>query len=214
MKNRTQQKTISWIHLAYDFQGDSCQAHMETSDAKSLIYHLRLENGVYQLSNVEGSHVFPVSYRYEGSLVKKILPEGRFTEVEYENGKVKFLRTPSTIGKAEITHSFAYGQDYTDVFNAMGVKTRYMYDKRFQLTAVERYDDRNHLYRIEHRFWGKTQADAGLLLARTIGDGSGRIHSYRSFQYDSCGNIVEERLCGNLTEKKKRRCKSLPTECS
>jgi hypothetical protein len=79
---------------------------------------------------VEGSHVFSISYCYEDALVKKILPEGRFTEVEYENGKVKCLKEPHPqSGKAEITHSFAYGQDYTDVFNAMGVKTRYICDK-------------------------------------------------------------------------------------
>ncbi len=49
------------------------------------------------------------------------------------------------------------------------------YDKRFQLTSIERYDDEDRLYRIERKFWGKTKADAGLLLAKTIGDGNGRI---------------------------------------
>lgn len=39
------------------------------------------------------------------------------------------------------------------------------------------------------------------MLAKTIEDGSGRIYSYRSFQYDPSGNITEERLYGNLTGK-------------
>ena len=83
----------------------------------------------------------------------------------------------------------------------MGIKTRYIYDSRSQLISTERYDDQNTLYRVEQRFWGKTQADAGSLLARTIADGKGQVHSYRSFQYDKSGNVLEERLYGNLTGK-------------
>ena len=38
-------------------------------------------------------------------------------------------------------------------------------------------------------------------MAKTIGDGNGRIYSYHSFQYDKSGNVTEERLYGNLTGK-------------
>ena len=130
------------------------------------------------------------------------MPEGRFIEIEYQDGKVKSLKGPnSQSGNAEIVHSFSYGNGYTDVLNVIGVKTRYLYDKRFQLTAIERYDDQNSLYRVEQKFWGKRKLDSGLLLAKTIGDGAGRMHSFRSFQYDKSGNVIEERLYGNLTGK-------------
>jgi len=188
------------MHLTYDFQEAGCQVHIDTSDVKSLTYHLKYENGFYHLTSVEGSHCIPVSYEYQQALVKKMLPEGRFTEIEYQNGKVKALKIPNAqSGKAEVVHSFSYGKDYTDVFNSMGIKTRYIYDKRFQLTAVEQYDDHHTLYRIEQKFWGRTKSDAGLLLAKTIGDGTGRTLSYRSFHYDQSGNVLEEKLYGNLT---------------
>lgn len=203
MKNKSSTKIFSWIHLSYEFQETDCQVHIETSDVRELTYHFVLANGIYQLIQVEGSHCMPIAYAYHDVLVKKTLPEGRFIEIDYQDGKVKSLNGPnSQTGKAEIVHSFSYGVGYTDVFNAMGVKTRYLYDKRSQLTAIERYDNQNGLYRIEQKFWGKTKSDIGLLLAKTIGDGSGRIHSYRSFQYDKAGNVTEERLYGNLTGKK------------
>lgn len=88
----------------------------------------------------------PTSYEYDGVLIKKTLPEGRFLEIDYQDGKVKSLNSPnSQSGKAEIVHSFSYGNGYTDVFNAAGLKTRYIHDKRFQLTAIERYDDQKQI---------------------------------------------------------------------
>lgn len=202
MKNKTGKKTLSWIRLNYNFQKSGCLVHMTTSDVKTVTYHFILKNDRYQLTKVEGSHLIPVSYDYQEVLIKKTLPEGRFTEIEYLDGKVKSVKGPHpSTGKAESIYSFSYGKDYTDVFDAVGTKTRYLYDKRLQLTALERYDDQNNLYRVEQKFWGKTKADAGLLVARTTGDGGGHILSYRSFQYDKSGNVIEEKLYGNLTGK-------------
>jgi len=202
MKNKALSKTFSWIRFTYEFQGDECQIHIDTSDARTINYHLVLDNGVYRLTEIEGSNSIPISYEYNQFLVKKMLPEGRFTEIEYQDGKVKSLKGPHPqTGKSEVVHSFSYGKDFTDVFNAMGVKTRYIYDKRFQLTSIERYTDQNSLYRIEGKFWGKTKQNAGLLQAKTIGDGVGSVLSYRFFKYDKSGNVIEERLYGNLTGK-------------
>lgn len=203
MKNKSETKSFSWIHFNYELQENDCQVHIKTSDARELTYHFALINGVYQLVHVKGSHCLPVAYEYNNTtLVKKTLPEGRFIEIDYQDSKVKFLKgLNSQTGKAEIVHSFSYEAGYTDVFNAIGIKTRYLYDKRSQLTAIERYDNNNQLYRLEKKFWGKSKLDAGLLLAKTIEDGSRNVHSYRSFQYDKSGNVIEERLYGNLTGK-------------
>lgn len=200
MKNRTQTKTFSWMHFTYNFQNLECRVMIETSDAKSLTYHFSLDNGAYNLVKVEGSHIMPVSYKYKEALVKKTLPEGSFTEIEYENGKAATLKTSHFLsGKPDAIYSFSYGQNTTDVFNALGIQTRYIYDTRFQLTAIERYDHQGHLHRVERKFWGNTQTEMGRLLAKTIEDGHGRVCSYQSFLYDKAGNIVEERLYGNLT---------------
>ena len=198
MKNRSG-KPLSWIHFSYEFTENKSQVYITTSDNKELTYHF-VEN---QLTQVSGSHSIPVTYEYDGNfLVKKILPEGRFVEIAYQDESVQALKGPHAhSGKAEIAHTFSYGKDYTDAFDAMGVKTRYIYDKRSQLTAIERYDHLGKLYRTEQKFWGKTKSDAGLLLAKTIGDGNERIYSYRCFQYDKSGNVLEERLYGNLTGK-------------
>jgi len=114
MKNRSETKVLSWIRFTYDFQAAGCQVHIETSDGKTLTYHLVLEQRRYQLKRVEGSHAIPVSYEYAASLVKKTLPEGRFIEIEYEQEKVKSLKGPDAIsGKSIIVYSFSYGKDYT-----------------------------------------------------------------------------------------------------
>ena len=213
IKNKALNKVFSWIHLTYHFQETGCRIHMKTSDARELIYHFARNEGVYQsyqLIKVEGSHCMPISYAYDQgkaqALIKKMLPEGRFLEIEYQDGKVKSLKRPQDIttdtpDASAIVQSFHYEKDHTDVCNAIGVKTRYVYDKRLQLTTIERYDDKQILYRTEHKFWGKTKSEAGLLLAKTIGDGNGRSYSYRFFQYDKAGNVTEERLYGNLTGK-------------
>lgn len=190
-------KPLSWIHFSYELAENKSQVYITTSDDKELSYYF--VDG--HLTQISGSHSIPVTYEYDGNfLVKKILPEGRFVEIAYQEEKVGALKGPhAQSGKAEIAHAFSYSKDYTDVLDAMGVKTRYIYDKRSQLTAIERYDHLGKLYRTEQKFWGKTKSDSGLLLAKTIGDGNGRIYSYRCFQYDKSGNVIEERLYGNLT---------------
>jgi YD repeat-containing protein len=192
-------KTLSWIRFSYEFGENKSQVYITTSDSRELIYHFVAG----QLTHVSGSHSIAMTYEYDDNLlIKKGLPEGRFVEIVYQEGKVQALKGPhAQSGKAEIAHAFSYGKSYTDVFDAMGIKTRYIYDKRSQLIAIERYDHLGKLYRTEKKFWGKTKSDAGLLLAKTIGDGNGRIYSYRSFQYDKSGNVIEERLYGNLTGK-------------
>lgn len=199
--NESKKKLLSWIHFTYNIHNQQAQIFAETSDAKTLTYHFVYQNGVYQLVQMEGSHLLPTSYQYKENLIKKTLPDGRFLEIEYNEGKVSTLKTPHPIdGSAICTHSFSYGRNYTDVVE-MGIRSRYFFDEHLQLSSIERYDDLNHLYRRERKFWGKTPLDVGRLLARTIEDAKGQAHSYRSFHYDSAGNILEERLYGNLTGK-------------
>lgn len=182
------------MRFAYSSRGD--QVQIETSDGQAVTYRFVLSNGHAQLTQVVGSHCMPISYEYQDLLVKKVLPEGRFLEIEYRDGKVLSLKGP---GESALLYTFSYGPEHSDVFNAVGLRTRYLYDQRFQLVEIERYDEHNQLYRTEKKVWGATKPDAGLLLAKMIADGNGRTLSYRSFQYDRSGNVTEERLYGNLT---------------
>jgi RHS repeat-associated protein len=202
MEDRFAKKSFSWIHIDYEFGKEKCQIHFETSDERHLTYSMILNEDTYQLVKVEGFHSVPVSYEYAGALNRKIFPEGRFIELEYQDGRVCTLKRPNAqSGKEEVAYAFSYGENYTDVFDAAGLKTRYIYDKRFQLTSTERYDENNTLYRVDEKFWGKAKADAGLLLAVAVRNGNRRICSYRSFEYDKSGNVIAERLYGNLTGK-------------
>jgi len=83
---------LSWIKLSYKFQEKECQVHIKTSDARELCYHFAIKNTNYQLTRVEGSHSIPTSYEYTEALSRKNLPEGRFVEIDYQEGKVKALK--------------------------------------------------------------------------------------------------------------------------
>ena len=212
MKDASQKKTYSWIRLSYDFNPKGYRITVTTSDEKKLTYEFeRLTIGkqsIFVLKEVKGNYGIPVSYDYaiKGSncfLIKKRLPEGRFLEIEYDDvGRVKTLKGPSALsGKPEIVYSFTYGDKFTDVSNAAGIKTRYRYDERFQLVAIEHYSQDGKLYRTDKKYYGKTKQDLTFLLARTISDATGRVHSYRCFKYGGRGNVLEEKLYGNLTGK-------------
>ncbi len=212
MKDASQKKTYSWIRLSYDFNPKGCRTTVTTSDEKKITYEFeRLTIGrqsIFALKEVKGNYGIPISYDYaiKGSnclLTKKWLPEGRFLEIEYDDtGQVKTLKGPSALsGKSEIAYQFTYGDRFTDVTNAAGIKTRYRYDECFQLVAIERYSQDGKLYRTDKKYYGKTKQDLTFLLARTISDATGRVNSYRCFKYDGWGNILEEKLYGNLTGK-------------
>ncbi len=221
MKDASQKKTHAWIRFVYELNPKGCRIVVTTSDEKKLIYEFEKltlgKQSIFVLKEVKGNYGMPVSYDYEikGSncfLTKKRLPEGRFVEIEYDHaGKVKALKGPSAFsGKPEIAYSFNYGDKSTLVSNAAGTQTLYRYDDRFQLTTIEHFDSDGTIYRIDKKHYGKTKQDLTLLLARTISDGTGRIHSYRCFKYDSRGNVLEEKLYGNLTGKQEV---SLQVDC-
>jgi RHS repeat-associated protein len=213
MKDTAQKKTHSWMHFGYDFNPRSCRITVTTSDEKKLIYEFEKltlgKQAIFVLKDVKGNYGIPISYDYaiKGSnncfLIKKRLPEGRFVEIEYDDiGRVKALKGPSTLsGKPETAYSFNYGDKCTEVSNAAGIKTRYCYDDRLQLIAMEYLGPDGKLHRTDKKYYGKTKQDTTFLLARTISDATGRIHSYRCFKYDSRGNVLEEKLYGNLTGK-------------
>lgn len=197
----SENKPHSWIHI----KSSSYTITLETSDARSLQYRFEKQGSLILLKEVSGSHCIQTSYDYlvngkNCALIRKRLPEGRFLEIDYDSlGCVASLKHPHPLnGQAFIAKRFEYGKGFTDVSNSSGVKTRYSYDDKLQLTATDHFDEKNSLQRTDRKYYSKE----GALIARAVADGTGRIFSYRTFKYDSSGNVLEEKLYGNLTGKK------------
>jgi len=148
------EKTLSWIQIAYDFSSDDCQVELTSSDNKQISYRFVRLGDRYQLVSVEGSHCIPTTYEYEKALTKKILPQGRFVAVEYTGDKVASIKLPHPMtGEEQTTYTFSYGTQYTDFFDAHRIRTRYRYDKNKRLSAIERYDEKDSLYKKEEKYW-------------------------------------------------------------
>jgi len=213
MKNAAQIKSLSWIRFNYESQKQGYLVKISTSDSKTLEYHFSKVlpskgSEIYILTHVRGSHLILCTYEYQikdrnCQLVKESYPQGNFIELDYDvQGRVKAIKEPDALsGNAAVSRSFVYGENYTDVFDALGTKTRYRYDQRLQLTAIENYNRQGQLCRTDKKFWGKDRENAGLLLAKATSDETGVVRSYCSYKYDSLGNVIEESLFGNLTGK-------------
>ena len=229
MKNNPETKVVSWVHFTYEFQGDQATINIQTSDRKNLEYYFNVIEGAYQLTDVKGSHLIPVSYNYQGALTKKILPNGRFTEIAYENGRVKALKAPNALtGQQEVIHSFHYGEDYTDVYDAYRrgniTSARALYGKSversynaFDQVVTETVKDGEGKYTLNYAYDKK-----GRLKTLSLPDLSQIVYSYNALfgktltrlsatgeilythtydQYDSQGKLLAETLIGNGGEQ-------------
>lgn len=209
MKDSKAQKLHASIHFDYGSKKSHYVVTATTSDERTLKYHFQKiktsSRSFFVLQKKEGSHCMPISYEYEMKdehclLKKQIFPEGRFLQIEYnENGTVKVLKEPSTSDQTEIMSAFEYGDGFTEAFNGKSLKTKYLYDTRKQLVAIEKYDQNNELYRVDQKYWREND---GCLQSLTVADGRGRVYSQRLFQYDAFGNIEKDSLYGNLTGEK------------
>ncbi|NGX61734.1 MAG: putative deoxyribonuclease RhsA [Chlamydiae bacterium] len=204
------EKVHSWINFSYEFGSEGASVFVTTSEGKTLLYEFAKisskNSSMYLLKEVTGSHLRPISYEYaeEGNqffLTRKNLPEGRFVGVEYDrHGRVERLQVPhAESGDPTPLLCFTYGKGFTDVTNIGGQKTRYHYDASLQLTKMELFDEKGGLYRIDQKMYGKTRRDVTQLVARSVSNGLGEVLSFRAFHYDDRGNILEEKLYGNLT---------------
>lgn len=193
---KAKDKILSWLTFSYHLKDDLPSISIRTSDERELIYYFSYSRKGYLLTSVQGSHTLPCHYEYQnGELVSKRVAKQQVHLTYGEDGKVASIKGPHYF------YTFHYLDHCTEVINQSHLKTRYYFDQRKQLCSIERFDEQNKLYRKEQKFWGLSKDNAGLLLAKTIADGNGRIFSYRAFTYDGRGNVNEERLYGNLTGK-------------
>jgi hypothetical protein len=200
--NASEKKVLAWIKIHY---GDTI--HLETSDGKTVDYQFQQDSDTQLLTGVIRSDKPNLHYQYQvvddhALLVKKILPEGRFVNIDYytdrtNQHKVKTITTPAGSGGTS-TIRFIYDQDNTAVNGPGARKAVYRFDENLQLVAIEQYLD-GSLYRVHKKSWGR-KSDAGNLIFTSLADASGNIfyHKYPVYDRMNKGNIIEEREYGDI----------------
>lgn len=147
---------------------------------------------------------------------RKERPHGRYVNIEYykshsfQSGKVKELKAPLGKGPDPITQfTFNYhnsgsnnkGLAWTVVKDALKHQTIYRYNlETFRLDAIEKYTgtDNYCLYSKENYYWG-IGLDHTNLVSKTLENAQGKILYCNHYKYDEAGNVLYERLYGNLT---------------
>lgn len=177
-----------------------------------------------RLHTAERSNSPNVHYDYDpfnNLLIRRRLPEGRFVEFEYYpfqyadvgveapvSKRIKAILSPALRdGKKLATHTFEYdfpgpNKVKTTVADAKGHKTVY-HAEGGRIQAIHRLKENNKgLYTVERFKWGAIDSrDGGNLLSRTLEDGHGHLLFKKEYEYDAQGNVIEEKLKGNMTGK-------------
>jgi len=205
--NSVDTKVLAWIKIQYG--QITC---VETSDQKTIEYHFEQEAlSRPLLTKVTSAHKPSVEYQYNQVekhplLIRKLLPGGRSTEIEYlidNDGKnrVHTVTKPvldGLIAYTEFTYELGRdGSGYTQVHGPSGEKTVYHYNEDFQLISIDEYLD-GSLYRTQRNLWGNKR-DACNLLQSSIEDGFGNVYFAKTYTYDDQGNVLHEKEYGNLT---------------
>ncbi len=130
-------------------------------------------------------------------------------------GRIRSILAPNGEGDQKIQlYRFVYRvegkhqnnrwlQKITDVFDPLRNRTTYFYDDHGHPTKVEYFEQRAHgeILLAEQRFsYGSGQPHGqGELVCKSWLDKITGNHIARTFSYDSRGNVLEERLWGNLS---------------
>lgn len=205
--NSREEKVLAWIKIQY-----GQITRVETSDKKAIEYQFEQDGSNRPLlTKVVSSHKPSVEYQYNQAekhplLIRKLLPGGRSTEIEYltdSDGKnrVHTFTKPvldGLIARTEFTYEFERdGSGYTQVHGPSGEKSVHRYNEDFQLTSIEEYLN-GSLYRTQRNLWGYKR-DACNLLQSSIEDGFGNVYFAKTYAYDDQGNVLHEKEYGNLT---------------
>jgi len=111
-----------------------------------------------------------------------------------------------------ITHRYSYDikekgkkdkkealSGYTSVWNALNNRTDYHYSEDHRLTSIHLWKG-TEAYTVERFFWGKNNTpNSTNLLSRSLELAIGWVQATRTYTYDANGNVLQEKLWGNLT---------------
>lgn len=165
-----------------------------------------------------------VFYHFYHRISEKRLPDDRVLAVRYFDettgqkftdklfARVKELLAPIGAGKELITkYTFQYGFGgntlaHVIVLDALKRRQEYHFGGDSRLRAIVRYDENNQPYSIETLTFGPARSTSShQLYARTFGKtGVSQKIFTKCYSYDGIGNIVEEKLYGNITGNEKR----------
>ena len=175
--NSVDTKVLAWIKIQY-----GQITRVETSDKKTIEYHFEQDSSNRPLlTKVVSTHKPSVEYQYQQAekhplLLRKLLPGGRSTEIEYltdSNGKnrVHTLTKPVKDGLIACTE-FAYqlqgdGSGYTQIHGPCTEKTVHHYNEDLQLISIEEYLN-GSLYRTQRNFWGNKSDACNIMFFKKL----------------------------------------------
>jgi RHS repeat-associated protein len=219
-KNR-RGKTLGWLYFDRSYEHITISSSNGKKCTYSLIFHHDKEGEkIPYIAKIRSNDVPDIDISYEkihdNYLISKITkPDGRYLEVEYDSkGKVIAQKAPAgKDGKKETLYNLYYHPDdrYTSVHDANGGKTYYHYTSKKRLKNIEQFKN-GKSYSSTRFFWGDREhiskgrrdtSNEGYLLAKAICDRKERALVAHAYAYDSHGNVVQEKLFGNLTGKDK-----------
>ncbi|MBA3603168.1 MAG: hypothetical protein H0W50_05905 [Parachlamydiaceae bacterium] len=113
------------------------------------------------------------------------------------------------------THKFIYNNlkekpGSADVYDAYDHLTKYNWDENKRLVSLKRFSGSSKyaLSSVENMYWGgDATRDEILLSMRTFANDAGEIQFMRAFDYDEYGNVLVDKLYGNLSGKNQNPCR-------
>ncbi|EFB41421.1 hypothetical protein pah_c045o150, partial [Parachlamydia acanthamoebae str. Hall's coccus] len=198
------QQNLFDLHFEYVFDQQQPFVTITTSDQQTIEYlfssfHFADGTEICELIQVTGTNLNDKTYEYQIKdhlclLVKETSEDLNSVDIQYNHlGKVSNIHHSDFNQANSKSHYFLYEDQYTDVYDHYKNRYRYEFDEREQLLAIIKFDSKNTPYQIDRKFWGNTEQNVGLLLAKSSSDGEDNVFAYTSYKYDLNGNVVEER---------------------
>jgi RHS repeat-associated protein len=115
-------------------------------------------------------------------------------------GLVKEIASPSGADPTPLpTHWFIYDlpNRKTSVFDVEDQRTDYHWNGSYRLQRIAHHDKSGSLINVKRFTWSET----GSLLCTSLLDSNRRPYRAKRYTYDNLGNVLEERIFGNLSGK-------------
>ncbi len=222
LKNPSETKTFSWMHLKGSKKKSPFQLRIDTSDGKAFQYNSTRHQEVDYITSVnsnnrpeEGIALIPGRKKI-GARIKRMDMGGKCQfEAKYytppdkekekkwakhpekkhfDTDKVESLEAPiGPNGETMTLARFTYQPGVTDARDSSNRLTRYIHDAG-HLNSIEYFNEKDELISILQFIWEKERLKAKLMM-------NGCRHAYFSkvFDYDDAGNVRQETLWGSLT---------------
>ncbi len=219
----TKGELLNWVKVYYG-HSQNCPSKIETSDGKVLEYSsAHFDNANYKTYNIPDKY----TYQYEYASICHMEENGRFlnrvstpchtaTWIQYhepvkqpnyygirfgskyvsdhQTGKVRSCTQQGLNAK------FEYEKDKTIVTQA-GKRIEFIYSESAnRMREIRHFKKDGTLHYIEHYHWGEGR-DSSNLISKTLSVPNFGTVTTTVFQYDFYGNVLEERIYGNITGK-------------